>query len=80
MRHNYEELQQIYTSLFLPEEETTEADNDDNGNNGNLYYFSSHVIKVVTKLLCFSEEGTSGASVMWKLISSSFAVLLFLFF
>jgi len=27
-----------------------------------------------------NEEGTSGASVMWKLISSSFPVLLFLFF
>merc|ERR1711962_679787 len=32
------------------------------------------------KLLCFSEEDTSGAIVMWKLISSSFAVLLFLLF
>ena len=33
LRHNYEELQQICTSLFLPEEETTEAENDDGGKN-----------------------------------------------
>ena len=72
-------IRRIYISLFLPEEKTTEAENTNNSNNGNLYYFSSHVIKVVYKLLCFSEEGSSGASVMWKLISSSFAVLLFLF-
>ena len=118
MKHNYEELQQIFTFLFLPEEETTLAENTNNSNNGNLQYFSLHVTKVETKLfwcflseeetteadnnnggtnlpgklqyyswpvikvvskpLCFLEEDTSGASVMWKLISSSFAVLLFL--
>ena len=75
-------LQPNYFGVFLSEEETTEADNNNGGNNlpGKLQYYSWPVIKVVSKPLCFLEEDTSGANIMWKLISSSFAVLLFLFF
>jgi len=57
----------------LSEEETTEAENTNNSNNEEE---TTEVDNNGGNKL--PEEDTSGASVMWKLISSSFAVLLFL--
>jgi len=59
----------------LSEEETTEAENTNNSNNEEETTEADN--NGGNKL---PEADTSGASVMWKLISSSFAVLLFLLF
>jgi len=66
----------ICSSDNLEEEETTEADKDDNGKN----LKEEETTEAENTNNSSNEEDTSGASVMWKLISSSFAVLLFLFF
>jgi len=57
------------------EEETTEAENTNNSNNEEETTEADNIGGNKSP-----EEDTSGASVMWKLISSSFAVLLFLLF
>jgi len=66
----------ICSSDNSEEEETTEADNDDNGKN----LKEEETTEAENTNNSNNEEYKSGASVMWKLISLSFAVLLFLFF
>jgi len=60
----------------LEEEQTTRAENTNNSNNEEETTEADNNNGDNN----LSKEDTSGASVMWKLISSSFAVLLFLFF
>jgi len=60
----------------LSEEKTTEAENTNNNNNEEETTETDNNNGGNKS----SEEDTSGANVMWKLISSSFAVLLFLLF